>query len=118
MLSVEVAEFYGVKDAALCADFVTFINGMLGFVETNRRECWGQLCVGMINIQTKLKGLQSTHTELETKFETLSHNFDDLSEKYKKSVALTERLHQSNKELKTQVEAFKSQISLGGKTSF
>ena len=109
-LSIEVAEYYGVKDAALCADFVTFVNGMMGFAEANRRECWGRLCLGMINIQTKLKALQSLHSELEAKHEALSQKFDETSEQYKKSIAISERLNASNRDFKTQIEYLKSQL--------
>jgi peptidoglycan hydrolase CwlO-like protein len=100
MLPVEVAEFYGVKDAGLRADFVSFINGMLGFAETGRRECWGQLCMGMINIQTKLKTLQ------ELKAET------DKTEKEKldKAMALVDRLNAAKKELEEQLKSRNSQI--------
>jgi uncharacterized protein YdcH (DUF465 family) len=109
MLSTEVADYYGVKDGALCADFVAFINGMLGFAETSRRECWGHLCLGMINVQAKVKALQGSQSELEAKF-------NDLGEQYKKSLALSERLNVSNRDYIVQIESLKSQLLSGSRT--
>jgi hypothetical protein len=93
MLSAEVAQFYGVKDGPPCADFVAFINGMLGFAEANRRECWDQLCLGLINIQTKFKALQASNSELEAKSKQSEQKLKDLQIVYDQSMALNARLN-------------------------
>lgn len=111
MLTTEVAEFYGVKDPTLCADFVTFINGMLALAESNRRECWSQLCIGLINVHTKMKALQAACSDLETKHETLLQKFNEMNDRLKKSVAVTDKLNVLNKEYKAQIEALNAQIS-------
>jgi hypothetical protein len=95
MLSVEVAQFYGVKDGPPCADFVAFINGMLGFAEANRRECWDQFGLGLINVQAKLKALQTSHSELEAQSKFHEQNYKDVKARYEESVALNLRLNQA-----------------------
>ena len=112
LLSIEMAEFYGVKDAALCSDFVTYVNGMMGFAEANRRECWGQMCLGMLNTQAKLK----SYAELDAKYDAALAKATQWGDQYRKSEALCERLNAANKEYLVQIESLKSQLQPGVRT--
>ena len=99
MLSIEVAQFYGVKDGPHCADFVAYINGMLGFAEANRRECWDQLCLGMINVQTKVKTFETLRLELVEKHNAVVDKYNAEAANLKKLTAHLNKVEEQNKRL-------------------
>lgn len=111
MLSAELAKFYGVSDQVSCAEFVTFINGMLSYAEPTRRECWGQLCLGLLDVQTRLDELQAKHTQLEGKYNARKSQTNELALQLKESVECSQKLNEANRDYILQIESLKSQLS-------
>ena len=109
MLSADLAGFYGVKDFASCAEFVTFINGMLSYAEPTRRECWGQLCAGLSEVQIQVGDLQKKCEQLQTKYQARKEQANELALQLKESLECSQKLNEANRDYLLQIESLKLQ---------
>jgi predicted transcriptional regulator len=111
MLTIELAQYYGISDSDLCSEFVKYINGILSFAEKGRLDGWNQFCAGLCSFQTKFKELEALNAQLNGKCESRSKKITELTRQLKENIELTQGLNETNKEYLLEIESLKSQLS-------
>ena len=130
MLTPEIVEFFGIGDEGRRNDLIAFINGMMGFVETSRRESWDQFCQGMCSVKVsfelakdglrsaqehlqkdreEIKTLESEVSALKTEKAQHTEKLSEVKDEIKKLLSLNDTLNKAGKEYLAKIQVLEDE---------
>lgn len=109
MLSSEILEFFGIKEAERRSEMLTLVNGMMGFVEASRRASWDQFCEGISSAKEELKRCRAEMVSLKTDKSKLIEKNLQFSDEIKKQLTFNENLNKAVKEQLAKIQALEDE---------